>query len=651
MTNKSYVPVIDGLRAVAVLLVFMFHLKLPGFKGGFIGVDIFFVISGYLITSIFFNEINLNSKFNFFEYLRKRIYRLFPALIFVIFFTIVTGLLLMSPLDLIQISKSSIFSLLFLSNIYYFLESSYWANLNEYKIFIHTWSLGIEMSFYILMPIFLYFIIKFNTTGRILLSFFFIITSLVVISFLISKGPTIESVILNKTFYGKEVSDILFYLIPFRFFEFLFGSILFFLPKKKVNETYKQFFFILGFLLILIALFLLSPNNTYQSLIVCIALVGSCLIIYFRDAYLVNKIINNKIAIFLGLISYSLYLVHWPVITFFKYIFINEILLTQKILIVAISILLSFLIYKFIEIPFRNKNFFPRLYLLIIFGFSTLIISNTIIINKGFIDRLNEDQKKILYNITNLQDPCNRIDSKIFKLKSKICLYGNEKKANILLLGDSNATTWFPITEQLAKKNNTSVVNYSRICNSFPKHPIIECNEINSNSKILVIGNLWYNWQSKEENIQKDILSYIENINSIKKNKNFKNIEKIIIFGQIPALKNNQLSIMSCLLKPKLSIFKQNCEKIYSHFEDSENNLEKYKKVNYYLNFYGDKIISENYEFLFIDPIDALCIDKNCIQYKKNELFYINNNHLSVAGANFVFEKNKKELQNFIQKN
>ena len=154
MIKKSYIPEIDGLRALAVLFVLFFHLKIPGFEGGFIGVDIFFVISGYLITSIYFEEIKVSNKFNFINYFKKRIFRLFPALIFTIFFTLILGLVFLSPIDLLDISKSTIFASTFSSNIYYFLNSSYWENLNEYKFFIHTWSLGVEMTFYIVMPFF-----------------------------------------------------------------------------------------------------------------------------------------------------------------------------------------------------------------------------------------------------------------------------------------------------------------------------------------------------------------------------------------------------------------------------------------------------------------------------------------------------------------
>ncbi len=647
--NNTYIPIIDGLRALAVILVLLFHLKVPGFQGGFIGVDIFFVISGYLITSIYILETKKNKKFDFANYLKKRIFRLVPALIFVVFISLIISFFVLSPFDLIDVSKSSIYSILFLSNIFFFFESSYWANLNEYKIFIHTWSLGIEMSFYLLMPIFLYSIQKLNNNLKIYICLLIILLSLILIFFAISKGPTIESTLFNKIFYGKEVADIIFYLIPFRFFEFIFGSILYFLPQVKFGIKTKQIGFFLGFLLIFLTLFLINPNHKYQGIIVSLALIGSSLIIYFKEAKIINKILNNKITIFIGLISYSLYLVHWPIISFFKYILVIELTNFFKIIIIFLSILSSFLIYKFIEIPFRNKNFKFRSYPVLISILFVSFFSNLVQNKDGFIERLNTEQKEILSKITNLKEPCKRKHSMVYKLRYKICLDGNEKDSNILVLGDSNATTWFPLSQKLAKKINSSVVNYRRICNSFPKNSAKECKEIDTDAEILIIGNLWYGWQSKQENISTDIKRYVKNINDLKNNQNFSEIKKIIIFGQIPALRNENLGIMSCLLKPKFFFNYQDCEKKYSYLDDKEKNLEKYKEVNKYLKLYGNKIISKNFDFLFIDPIKSLCKSGECIQYKNKEIFYANNNHLSTAAVNYIYEDYKVALINFLK--
>ena len=648
--NKTYIPIIDGLRALAVLIVFLFHLKIPGFNGGFIGVDIFFVISGYLITSIYFSEKRKNNKFSFLNYFRKRIFRLFPSLIFVILVSLLFGYILLSPSDLIEISKSAIYSILFLSNIYFFLDSSYWANLNEYKFFIHTWSLGIEMTFYILMPFFLFLIHRFNNKIKFLICLFTIVISIFLIIFLISKGPTIESVKLFGLFYGKEVSDILFYLIPFRFFEFLFGSLIFFLPEKKFNQKIKQLFFLVGLGLIFYSLYLVSPDHKYQSLLITISLIGSSLIIYFKDASHINKILNNKIAIFIGLISYSLYLVHWPMISYFKYVLINEISLIMKLIILILSILISFLIYKFIEIPFRNKKFSLRLVPLFVGIFLIVFLSSFFKNNNGFVDRLNEEQKKLLANITDQKETCERIFSTVYKLKYKICLHGNEIDSKIIVLGDSNATTWFPLAKKLAEKDNSSVVNYRRICNSFPKDTVLNCYEIDPTAEILLIGSLWFNWQSKVNEIETRTKKYIENINDLNKNANFKEIKKIIIFGQIPALKNENINIMSCLLKPKFLNLSQDCEKIYSHIGDENELLQNYKKVNFYLEKYGNEILKKNFEFLFIDPIKSLCKSNECIQFRNEKIFYLNNNHLSSAAVNYIYEEKKEIIEKFLIK-
>ena len=647
--NKSYIPVIDGLRALAVLLVFCFHLKIPGFEGGFIGVDIFFVISGYLITSIYFSETKKNKKFDFINYLKKRIFRLLPALVFVILSSLIISYLILSPFDLMDVSKSSIYSLLFLSNIFFLSESSYWSNLNEYKIFIHTWSLGIEMSFYLLMPIFLFTINKLSNSRKILVSLSVVILSFIIILYFISKGPTIESTYFGGFFYGKEILDILFYLIPFRFFEFIFGSIIFFIPKIKINAVKKQIYFLLGIILIFLTTFLISPNNLYQSIIVSLALIGSSIIIYFRDARIVNKIFDNKVIIFVGLISYSLYLVHWPIISFFKYIFIEELTVYLKLIIILLSFLASSLIYKYVEIPFRNKSFKIRPIPIIVSFFVIFIFSNQVQLKNGFVDRLDSKQKEILSKMSELKGACNRINSKEYKLRYKICLHGDEKSSDIIVLGDSNATTWFPLSKKIAKKFNSSVVNYRRICDSFPKASVLDCYEIDPSAEVLIIGSLWYTWQSKAENIESDVLRYINNINDVKKNQNFKEIKKIIIFGQIPALKNDNLGIMSCLLKPKFIFDYQDCEKRYSLLNNNNDNLESYKKVNKYLERYGKQIISKNYEFLFIDPIKSLCSESGCIQYKNNEIFYANNNHLSKAAVNYIYEDFKEEIYAFLE--
>ena len=204
------------------------------------------------------------------------------------------------------------------------------------------------------------------------------------------------------------------------------------------------------------------------------------------------------------------------------------------------------------------------------------------------------------------------------------------------------------MAKKLIEKDNSSVVNYRRICNSFPKDTVINCYEIDPIAEILIIGSLWFNWQSKVDEIEIRTKKYIENINDLSRNQNFKEIKKIIIFGQIPALKNDNINIMSCLLKPKFFNLSQDCEKIYSHIGDENNLLENYKKVNYHLEKYGNEILQNNFDFLFIDPIKSLCKSNKCIQYKNEKIFYLNNNHLSTAAVNYIYEEKKDIIENFL---
>jgi len=181
MNTIKYQPKIDGLRAIAVLSVIFYHLKISLFGGGFIGVDIFFVISGYLITSIILSE-KEKGIFDLKKFLIKRIKRLLPAIIFVSIFTVILGFLILSPDDLKNFSKSVISSVFFVSNLLYWTESNYFNTVSEFKPFLHTWSLGVEMTFYLIWPIILIFLIKFFKTTRIII--FLIISSIISIIFI-----------------------------------------------------------------------------------------------------------------------------------------------------------------------------------------------------------------------------------------------------------------------------------------------------------------------------------------------------------------------------------------------------------------------------------------------------------------------------------
>jgi peptidoglycan/LPS O-acetylase OafA/YrhL len=665
MKTIQYQPKIDGLRAIAVLSVVFYHLKISSFGGGFIGVDIFFVISGYLITSIILSD-KKRGTFNFKNFLIKRIKRLLPAIVFVALLTICFGFLILSPDDLINFSRSIITSIFFVSNILYWTESNYFNQISEFKPFLHTWSLGVEMSFYLIWPIILIFLIKLLKQQQII--FFIFITSilsLIFIEYIYTKGLLFETDIFRGFFYGKYISDTLFYNAPFRLFEFFFGCILCFIPKKQYSDLTNQSFFILGLILIFCSILILDYKSKIPGVSLIPVMIGTSFIIFFNEKGFLNKILNNKVMIGIGLISYSLYLVHWPLISLYKYYNLGALGFYDKIIILILSFFISILMYFFIEKPWRfnyskSQKFFSVTILTLIIGFCFFTINQN-----GFVDRLNEAEKQMLYKLktTAKEEYCKPQKSVFKKVTEKVCISGDELNADIILMGDSNGTMWFKPFAEFSKRNKYNFVNYSRICKNFP-HPadfnyfLIEdfifkdfynCSEIITNAKVLIIGNAWFNQQFSKYN--KEIAKgFINNISIIKENKNFRNIKKILILGQIPAFSSNNLDITSCLARPKFFKKKVSCKNYYRDSFKKNNFLENIKDFNFELERYANEKLAKNYSVLFIDPTNDLCDKNECIHVsKKNDLFYKDSNHISNYGARYIFNQNKILIEEFLR--
>jgi peptidoglycan/LPS O-acetylase OafA/YrhL len=646
LRKKVYVPEIDGLRAIAVILVILYHFKIPYFSGGFLGVDIFFVISGYLISKIINEELN-NNNFSYIIFFIKRFKRLYPALLVVLILVLSASYLIISPVDYIKISKSALSSLLFISNIYYWSQSNYFNQINEFKTLVHTWSLGIEMSFYLLIPLIIIKLKNLNLTKKIIIFFTIIMSTLYISYYLNTKGPIIENNSLKGILYGKYISDTLFYLIPFRFYEFFFGVCIYYIPKFHFKEINKQMCFISGFVLIIISLFIIKPNQDLKIIYTIPCLVGSALIIIFRETKDLNLIINNKLMLFLGSISYSLYLTHWPIITLYKYIKIEKIIMIEKVLILITSILISYILLKTIEKPFREKLNKFKINTIIIMSIIFIVISNTIIIKDGFINRLSEEQKKTISNEKKIDQPCKKVFSKNNTIKEKICLIGNENNLDIIMLGDSNNMMWFEPFQKLSKENNLNISAYKNSCNVFPNESIGDCDEIKTNAKILVLGHTWFRYQEKDS-LDTQSRNWINNINDIKFNENLKNIEKILIFGQIPFLNSDNLNYQSCYLKPQIFNTNKSCNLLYEKQIANKKYFNDVVNLNEKLNFYGQKIFAPNFKFLFVDPIKSLCKDDVCKQINDNQFLFRDHNHLSNYGSQYVYDLNKEIIEEFL---
>lgn len=420
-----YRPEIDGLRAISVISIILFHAGFQVFSGGFVGVDIFFVISGYLITTIITKE-KEKGVFSLLNFYERRVRRIIPALFIVLFVSIPFAWLWLLPSEMKAFSVSLIYVLFFISNIFFSSEDGYWDSGSELKPLLHTWSLSVEEQYYIFFPLLLSIIWRFRIQ--------WIITILVVIG-------TISLSIAQWKSYNKPIEN--FFLLTTRGWEFSIGSIIslyFTCHENKINKNIKNILELLGLSLIGYAIFFFNENTPFPSFYALIPTIGAGIIIAFSDTEsIIGKILSARFISKIGIVSYSAYLWHQPIFSFAR----HRTLSSKNIYFILIPILffISYLSWKYIETPFRKQSFIKKRYVYI---FST--IGFVFFLLFGFIGKTTEGfdfriarkglQMKEIEKKTRPNYGLNPICDGSFKLSSK-CRTSN--KPEILIFGDSYA--------------------------------------------------------------------------------------------------------------------------------------------------------------------------------------------------------------------
>ena len=433
----NYRPEIDGLRAIAVGAVILYHAQITifgykPFKGGFIGVDIFFVISGYLITSIILKELVTTGSFSFKHFYERRIRRILPALLFVMLASLPFAWMYLLPGSFVDFSKSILYSLGFSSNFYFhYSGQQYGAESGLLKPFLHTWSLSVEEQYYILFPIVLLITYKFFRKYLI---------HILTFGFIISLGLA--------EWTSRNYPSISFYFIHTRMWELLAGSILAYFEITKGHRSKNQLLNItlptIGLILISHSIIFFDNDIFHPSFFTLSPIIGVCLIIWFSNKdELITKVLSTKLFVGIGLISYSLYLWHYPIFAFSRIIgFVQESLFKQLLLGIIILIL-SIISYVLVERPARNKKYnsnfiikFLSITILIIFTFNLIGI-----FNNGFEKKRNFP--KVITNASKNLDYRNNYQNKIKchdrKGKNGFCIFNelSDNVGDIVLLGDS----------------------------------------------------------------------------------------------------------------------------------------------------------------------------------------------------------------------
>lgn len=372
----TYRREIDGLRALAVMSVIFFHAGFNLFKGGYVGVDVFFVISGFLITSIILNEVE-NNNFSILNFYERRARRILPALFFVMIISIPVAWLVLQAKDLESFFKSLNAIPTFTANVFFWKDVDYFATASELKPLIHTWSLAVEEQYYIIFPFIFLVLGKIHKVNKkkiiLILLLCLAISSLIYSHFLSSKNP-------SKNFF----------LLPTRFWEISIGGFIAFLPPNifKFKNSLKQFFSLSGFLLILSSIFFFNKDTAVPSFIVLIPTMGTVLIIMYASAdTIVGRLLSYKLFVWIGLVSYSAYLWHQPLFAFSRYYTgQNNLGLISVVSLIFLSFILAWLTWRFVELPFKNKLRFNRSFIFsrsisislffVVFGFGASKVFN-----------------------------------------------------------------------------------------------------------------------------------------------------------------------------------------------------------------------------------------------------------------------------------
>ncbi|MDN3555277.1 acyltransferase family protein [Halomonas maura] len=442
MTTK-YRPEVDGLRAVAVIPVILFHAGFEWVSGGYVGVDVFFVVSGYLITSIIYGEI-LKGSFSIVHFYERRARRILPALFFVTLICLIVAWFWMLPEEFESLSESLIAVNLFVSNIYFWQALDYFAGPAEMQPFLHTWSLAVEEQFYLFFPLFMLIVARFRY-GMML--------SIIALGLLAS---------LSLAQYGaNHHSTANFYLLPTRAWELLAGCLIaIYMHDHRIarSSLVSRLGGSIGLVMILYAAITFDKTTPFPSLWTLIPVSGASLVILFANGNdVAGRLLSWKPVVGVGLISYSAYLWHQPVFVFAKERSLGPVSDGLLLWLSVLSILLAWFSWRFVEQPFRNRRNFTRAQI-----FKTALATSCLMIGigtyglqaQGIPWRFGEDVERIVnVRMTNSQVPeeCNATEGRFLRI-DETCEYNENGEKVVAIWGDSHAT---PLVRPVANRVET----------------------------------------------------------------------------------------------------------------------------------------------------------------------------------------------------
>ena len=632
---------IDGLRGISIILVLLFHFEINGINNGFLGVDIFFIISGFLITKIILKDLN-NGDFSFTNFYCRRVRRLFPALLTMLTVVSLLSCIFFNSFSFEKFGYSLIWTSLFSSNIWFWTETGYFAPSAFEKPLLHTWSLSVEEQFYLVFPLYIIFLNKFKLSTKL---------QVTVILFLVS---------IILFYYGFFFHpDATFFLLPTRMWQLLAGTLVALICVGYNYQSHSsQNLHLLGVCLLLLSFFPQSILSSYMPPSIPCSL-GTAMLLFPIKNSKITSCLSFKPLVWIGLISYSLYLWHWPIIVFYKYLSFSSFDLSTKFILLLISFLVAWLSWKYIEKPIRNipiTKLNRKLYL-IPTSISFLLLFTTglfIVQSKGMAFRFPLRNEIEAQNYWDWHPYGKSTRFKNLELNNNfdaVDIIGSlSAKPEYLLWGDSHAMAFIPGLELAAKENNSSfyaltrsgnppLINYQPprqeiIDNSILNKNILEFIKSNDNIHTVILACAWSNYRDKnrvpndpkgEKTVELFNSYFTDTIDTLKQ------IGKdVVVFSQVPPLAAKDFSTRYYSLKsnyPFLYNYSQaQITTSLNHYEEKFSNFHKF--INSF----------ENMNVRFLDFTDLFKANNSSMFiFEKNGIpLYRDANHLSTYGSEYL---------------
>ncbi len=451
MSASHYRSDIDGLRAIAVLSVVLYHFGIGGLQGGFVGVDVFFVISGYLITGIIQSEL-ARGEFTLARFYERRARRIFPALFVMLLVTMLAGLFVLLPSDLARLGQAATATVLFVSNALYFRQSGYFDDASDFNALLHTWSLGVEEQFYVGLPLLLMLVHRYRPQWLLR-----VIAACALLSF--------AACVLVQPILAKAV----FFLSPFRAWELLLGSLVALGAAPQVrNGTLRAVLSVAALAALLGAIAFMRSGVDFPGWKAAIPVLATAVLLHVGAGgrTWVGGVLSWRPLVFVGLISYSLYLWHWPLLVLVSYRQgMAPLSSLQGLGLLGLSLLLAVASYRFVEQPFRRARkqgeAATRARVFAASGAGAFLL---VAIGVGFAATHGVPQR-VPPNVLALDQarlpviPYKECDGKPVSMARAACRIGAEGNSKVALVwGDSWAMAWAPALDEVLKREGRAGV-------------------------------------------------------------------------------------------------------------------------------------------------------------------------------------------------